>query len=279
MLGTAFGMKRFAAKLGYVHRTLWRREQSYRWAALFGPPPLIGCAVAAVALAVAHTYAARAPAANAGSDVPWAHWNRPFAQGGQPFTESPGAALPSGDPHGGYAGYQNGWIGDIQPISVDATLDVNVIATSEGRFMLDQPSIPLERIVDAAPPTGLFVGVEKSFFVVRTPGLYAFSARLTRTGTQSANCLVRLASGRHQMLRTVVLNTAGTAVLNFAPTEFRLEPGLFFLQVAEGCWRGDRMVGAGELTLLVRHPDDTALKPATADEVIKPVQKSAAGAK
>ena len=162
-------------------------------------------------------------------------------------------------------------------MSVDATLDVNVIASVQGRFTLDQPTVPLERISDAAPPTGLFVGTGRSFFVVRTAGLYAFSARLTRSGTQSANCLIRLASSHHQMLRNVVLNSAGTAVLNFAPTEFRLEPGLFLLQVAAGCWRGDHMVGTGELEILVRHPGETVLKPATAEEVIRPVQRGVNG--
>ena len=79
------------------------------------------------------------------------------------------------------------------------------------------------------------------------------------------------------MLRNIVLNSAGTAVLNFPPTEFRLEPGLFLVQVAAGCWRGDRMVGDGETALLVRHPGEPDLKPATADEVVRPVQRGASG--
>lgn len=270
-------MKRFAGKLGFIHRTLWRREQAYRWAALLGPPPLVGCAVAALAWAIVQQSTTHASSQAADSDAPWAHWNRPVIQEGQPFAEAPSAALPPSDARGGYVGFQSGWVGAIQPISVDATLDVDVIASVQARFTLDQPTIPLERILDAAPPTGLFVGTGRSFFVVRTAGLYAFSARLTRAGTQSANCLVRLASGHHQMLRNVVLNSAGAAVLNFAPTEFRLEPGLFLLQIAVGCWRGDHMVGTGEMELLVRHPDEQVLKPATADEVMRPVQRGVSG--
>ncbi len=271
-------MKRFAAKLGFVHRTLWHRQSAYRWAALLGPPPLLGCAVAALALAIAHRYAAHAPLPAAGSDAPWAHWTRPVAQDGQPFTEMPAAALPSSDGHGGFLGFQAGWFGAIQPLTVDATFDVNVVASVQGRFTLDQPTIHLERLVDAAPPTGLFVGMGRSFFVVRTAGSYAFSVRLNRAGTQSANCMVRLASGHHQMVRNIVLNSAGTAVLNFAPTEFRLQPGLLLVQVAVGCWRGDHMVGVGDLVLLVRHPDESVLKPATADELIRPVPKGVEGA-
>ena len=269
-------MKRLTAKLGFIHRTLWHREQNYRWAVLLGPPPLLGCAVAALAWVVMQQVTTHAPSPTAGSDAPWAHWNRPVAQEGQPFVEAPSAALPTSDARGGYGGFQPGWAGAIQAISVDATLDVNVIASVQGRFTLDQPTVQLQRIMDA-PPTGLFVGTGRSFFVVKTAGLYAFSARLTRAGTQSASCLVRLASGHHQMLRNVVLNSAGTAVLNFAPTEFRLEPGLFLLQVAVGCWRGDHMVGDGELAILVRHPGEPDLKPATAEEVIRPVQRAVNG--
>ena len=270
-------MRRLAAKLGFIHRTLWHREQTYRWAVLLGPPPLVGCAVAALAWAITQHLTTHAPSMATGGVAPWAHWKKPVAEEGQPFAEAPSAALPPSDARGGFVGLLPGWAGAIQPLSVDATLDANVIATVRGRFTLDQPTVPLERIVDAAPPTGLFVGTAKSFFVVRTAGVYAFTAQLNRAGTQSADCLVRLASGHHQMLRNVVLNSSGAAVLNFAPTEFRLEPGLFLLQVAVGCWRGDHMVGAGELALLVRHPGESVLKPAMADEVTRPVQRGANG--
>ena len=247
-------MRRFVAKLGFIHRTLWRRERTYRWAALLGPPPLLGWAFATAAWAGAQHFMMHASSPMAGSYAPWAHWNRPIAQDSQPFAEAPSVALPSIDARGGYVGFQTGWNGAIQPFSVDATQDVNVIASVQARFTLDQATISLERIADAAPPNGLFVGTGRSFFVIKSAGLYAFSARLTRTGTQSANCLVRFASGHHQMLRSVVLNSAGDAVLNFAPTEFRLEPGLFLLQTAVGCWRGDHVVGSGEMALLVRVP-------------------------
>jgi hypothetical protein len=192
-------------------------------------------------------------------------------QTGQPFTEAPTASLPRSDASGGYVGFRPGWTGGIHPISVDATLEVNVSGSVLGSFTLDQPTVLLARILDAGPPTGLFVGIGRTFFVVQTPGLYAFSARLTRAGTQSANCLVRLASSHHQMLRNVVLNSAGDAVLNFPATEFRLEPGLFLLQVAAGCWRGDHMVGPGEMTVMVRHPGESVMKPAMADEITRPV--------
>ncbi len=265
-------MKRLAGKFAFVHRTLWHREHTYRWAFLLGPPPLFGCAVAALAWAVVPQFATHAPSAAPGADAPWAHWNRPAAEDSQPFTEAPTAPLPPSDASGRYGGFKRGWTGEIRPMSVDAALDVDVMGSMLGNFTLDQPTLPLARILDAGPPAGMFVGTARTFFVVRTEGLYAFSARLARSGTQSAACLVRLGSRHHKILRNVVLNAAGDAVLNFPPTEFRLEPGLFLLVVAVGCWRGDHVVGSGDMTLMVRHPGESVLKPVLADEVIRPVQ-------
>jgi hypothetical protein len=80
------------------------------------------------------------------------------------------------------------------------------------------------------------------------------------------------------MVRNIRLDVNGQAVLSFAPTEFQLEPGLFLLAVAAGCWRGDGMVGPGDVTLMVRRPGQAVLKPIAADELIRPVSRSAHGA-
>jgi hypothetical protein len=268
-------MTRLAAKLAFIHRTLWQRDPAYRWAVLLGPPPLLGCAVAALAWAMLRHIPTPAPPPAPGSDAPWAHWTRPIAQDSQPFTEAPTAPLPPRDDANGFVGYRTGWVGFILPMTVDATRDANVLSTVLGNFTLDQPAISLSRILDAGPPTGLFVGGEKTFFVVPSPGLYAFSARLTRTGTQSADCLVRLSSPHHRMLRNITLNTAGDAVLTYPPTEFHLQPGLLLVSIAVGCWRGDHMVAPGEMTLMVRHPGDAALHPAAANEGIRPAHLAA----
>ena len=156
-------------------------------------------------------------------------------------------------------------------MSVDATRDVDVSGSVLASFTLDQPDIPLQRVVDAGPPTGLFVASAQSFFVVLTPGLYAFSVRLARSGTQSADCVARLNSTRHRMIRNVTLNTDGSAVLTYKTTLFRLEPGLFRVGVGVACWRGDRELGAGDLTLMVRKPGEATLRPATKVELMMPV--------
>lgn len=77
------------------------------------------------------------------------------------------------------------------------------------------------------------------------------------------------------MVRSITLNAAGRAVLTYPATEFQLQPGLFSLAVAVGCWRGDQVVGAGDLALMVRHPGAAALEPAAADELVSPLASDA----
>ena len=259
---------RLAAKLAFVHRTLWRRDHTYRWAVLLGPPPVIGAAMAALFL-TAHQVIQPGTVTQTGS-TPWAQWTKPVPQEAEPFVEQT-RPLPPRNASGQYQGLQTGWRSEVHSMSVDATRDANVSGSVLASFILNQPDIPLQRVVDAGPPTGLFVASAQSFFVVLTPGLYAFSLRLIRSGTQSADCLARLYSTRHRMVRNVTLNSDSGAVLTYTATEFRLEPGLFQLGVAVGCWRGDRVLGAGDLTLLVRKPGEATLRPAVADELMRPV--------
>lgn len=259
-------MRRLASRLAFVHRTLWQRDNLYRWAALLGPPPLIGLAVAALCLAgLPKVWTSAAPRAAA----PWGHWTRPSAQAGEPFQE-PTLPLPARDANGSYHGLTAGWRGEVHPMSVDATREVSVSASVLARFDIDQPAIGLQRVVDAGPPGGLFMATAQSFFVVRTAGLYGFAVRLSRSGTQSADCVARLNSRRHKMIRNITLNTDGAAVLNYPPTQFRLEPGLLELGVGVGCWRGGQVIGAGTVALMVRRPGEMAATQAAADELLRP---------
>lgn len=263
-------MRRLPAKLAFLHRALWQRDRAYRWAVLLGPPPVLGCALAALAWVV---LAQVAPGrAVSGVQVPWARWTRPVPQEGEPFAEAPTAPLPPTDASGRYVGFGPGWQGGIQPVVVDATKDADVLGTTVGTFTLDQPAVPLARILDAGPQTGLFVGVARTSFVVPVPGLYAFSVRLTRSDTRAADCLMRMGSIHHRMVRSITLNVPGRGVLNYPATEFQLQPGLFSLAVAVGCWRGNEVLGAGDLIVMVRRPGDAELAPAAADELIRPVR-------
>lgn len=262
-------MTHLAAKLGFVHRTLWQRNPLYRWAALLGPPPLIGCGVAVLAWAAFQQWAPLTAIPD--GNIPWAHWTRPIQQAGQPFAEAPIGPVPPTDASGRVSGFQTGWVVIIQPMHLDAMLEASAIQPIIGHFTIDQPLIGLAPILDAEPPTGLFIGGVKAFFPVRTAGVYAFSARFVRSSPQSADCLLWMNSNTHRMIRSTTVNMTGSSVLNFAPTEFRLEPGMHLLEVDVGCWRGDHMVGPGEVTVLVRPPSETALRPVSPDEVIKPI--------
>ena len=260
-------MRRLVSRLAFVHRTLWQRDAAYRWAALLGPPPVIGVALAALCLAAFPRLWATATTQAAGA--PWAHGTRPPQQEAEPFQEST-LPLPARDANGRYHGLTPGWRGEIHPMSVDATQEVSVSGSVLASFSVDQPDIALQRVVDAGPPSGLFMARAQSFFVVRTPGLYTFSLRLARTGTQSADCVARLNSRRHQMIRHITLNVDKTAVLTYPTTQFRLEPGLLEVGVGVGCWRGEQVLGAGDVTVMVRRPGELALGPAAADELLRP---------
>jgi hypothetical protein len=265
------GMKRLAAKFAFVHRTLWQRDQAYRWTVLLGPPPLFGCAVAALAWVAIQQFQHGATVPS--SAAPWAHWTRPVPQAGQPYTEAPAAALPRTDASGRFVGFQPGWMGEIRPMSVDATMDTNVFASVLTNFTIDGPTVPLARILAAGPSTGLFVGTTETYFVAQTPGIYAFSVQFAWSGAQSADCAVRFGSANHRMVRNTNLNISSQSILSYAPTEFRLEPGLFLLQTAVGCWHGDHVMGPGTLTVMVRHPGELVLTPAAADELMRPVPR------
>jgi hypothetical protein len=263
-------MGAFWSKAAFVHRTLWQREPAYRWAVLLGPPPLIGLGLAAL---VVTALQATLPSGQAsGAAAAWAHWTRPNLQAGQPFVE-PTMPLPATDANGRYKGYQPGWRGELRPMTVDAAMEVDLAGPPIGSFTLDQPDIPLQRIAAAGPPGKLFAGLAQTAFVVQAPGLYEFSVRLSRSGTQSADCVTRLGSARHPMVRSVSIDTEGGTIMNYAPTQFRLEPGLFTLVVAVGCWRGDRVVDSGDLTVMVRLPGETASRPAAPDELMRPAQR------
>ena len=189
-------VRQLIGKIAFVHRALWQRDFSYRWAVLLGPPPLIGAGVAALVLAALH--GAGTGASSPGATASWAHWERPVPQESEPFVEQT-RPLPPKDLSGHYRGTVPGWLGEVHRMSIDATQDVNVEELVSGTFTLDQTDVPLQRIADAGPVTGLFVGAMRTFFVARTPGLYAFSVRLTRSGTLTADCLVRLGSRHHRI--------------------------------------------------------------------------------
>ena len=67
----------------------------------------------------------------------------------------------------------------------------------------------------------------------------------------------------------VQLDLSGPTTLRFEPVPFALQPGLYAIAVAFGCWDNRQERGAGTLTVLIRHPGEQALRPAGADEILR----------
>ena len=109
-------------------------------------------------------------------------------------------------------------------------------------------------------------------FVVRASGGYGFAVRLARTGGAPADCLLRLGAGRRNLVRRIELNMAGETTLPNPPVSLRLRQGLLPMAAVVGCWQGDRPVGPGDVTLLVRAPDTAVFRPFEAADMIKPGQ-------
>ena len=262
-------MRRFAGKLAFVHRTLWQRETAYRWAALLGPPPLIGVGLVLLCLSVLPKV--WPGVAHRQDAAPWAHRAQQERHADEVFPEAT-LPLPARDAGGGYRGFRAGWLGEVHPMTVDATRDANISEAALANFSIDQTDLALQRVVDAGPPSGLFAANALAFFVVPKAGVYGFSVRLARSGTQSADCVVRLNSKHHRMIRNLNIGTDGNAVLSYPETHFQIEPGLFGVVLAVGCWRGDHVLGDGDLTLMVRPPGEAGLRPAEAGELLRPVR-------
>lgn len=259
---------RLAAKLAFVHRTLWRRDRVYRWAALLGPPPLLGGAASVLALAAWQAVAVT-PAAG-GADVPWAQWTRPVADRGGVVTEAPDLALPPADAAGGLAGFTSGWLGAVQPVTMDAAMDPDLHPTELRSFTVNGPGLPLGSILASAGQAGLIAGTARTRVVIRTAGVYGFSVRLARSSMAPADCLVRLGTRHARLISNLTLGDGGDEIRTPPAVDVRLEPGLAWFGVAVGCWSGGQVAPTGDVTLMIRHPGATALVPARADEVVRP---------
>ena len=236
------------SKLGFVHRTLWQRDPLYRWAAMLGPPPLIGFALAAAALA---GWSHLEPTPASGRNAPWAVWQPPVVHADHPLDETIAAMLPQTDSSGHPSGFRTGWLGAIQPMTIGSDDDPNVIPERIAHFTTDQTALALDRVVEASPPTGLFVAVTEAYLALHKAGVYGLSVRLTRSSPVAANCIVRLGSLHYRLERNVTLNVVGDGRIDYPVAEIRAQRGLISISMATGCWRGDRMIGPGEVTLMI----------------------------
>ncbi|HTW73043.1 MAG TPA: hypothetical protein VME47_24415 [Acetobacteraceae bacterium] len=260
-------MKQSFSKLGFIHRRLWQRDGLYRLAMLLGPAPLLGCLVAAgVWRAAGPIIHPRPPA------LPWAKVDRPplWSNGdGQPHVVMPSRPLPPSGANGGLVGYTPGWDAWIAPIEVSAA-DVDVTTRRLGRFVINSSAVDMAQIIRQEPADSLFVGTGIGFLAVRAAGVYAISARFDRPAAPRANCLVRLAFGPHRVTSAIEAGVHDDFSRTYEAARFYLQPGLYWIGWAFGCWRGRETTGLGRMTLLIGHPGDTGLEPARADDIVRP---------
>ena len=167
------------------------------------------------------------------------------------------------------AGLVVGWRGGIQSVEIDATMDANVLPARLAPLILDQPSIDLGRIIAAGPATGRFVGVGMATLVVRTAGIYALTLRLQRSDAERVTCLQRLVFANQRVVSDFQIDLSGPTTLQFEPVSFALQPGLYSIAAAFGCWENQQEKGAGTVSVLIRHPGEQDLRPARADEILR----------
>ena len=132
----------------------------------------------------------------------------------------------------------------------------------------------MAQIKDHGPKTSLYVGVGEAFLVVKDGGIYALSARLERPAAPVADCLVRLGFGPRRIVSDLGVGISSELSKTFEPVRFSLQPALFAIGWAFGCWHDGEVVGPGRMTLLISRPGERDLQPASAGDIVRP--KSAA---
>ena len=259
----ARGMSRLG-KLAFAHRKLWERDPTYRAAFLLGPPPVLGILIGVAVWAALNT---RQPPHASG----WAVPSRTTDATDKPRTEAPLARLPAAGADGELAGFTTGWLAGIHQAEVSPTLTVNLHSDTLSSYRLDVPEIDLARIIQEAPKTGLYVGVEEAALAVRVAGRTSLALRTDHAGGATVDCLVRFSLNGHRIASNYEgdLNPYASRMPDSA--DFDLQPGLYRIGVAFGCWRGQEMAGPAKLSLMIRHPGEAALHPASAEDILRPV--------
>jgi hypothetical protein len=260
---------RILAKLGFIHRRLWRDDLLYRACLLLGPAPLQGAAIAAAAWLAVEAFRTVAPAA-----VP-PSWATPrsdvwSASDSQPHFVSPTLPLPQAAPHGELAGYSEGWQVTINPVVQTPDADVDVKPTPLSGFTIEGGSIDMAQLVAEGPKDTPFVGVGAALLVARTAGVYVLTARLERSAGRSVDCLSRMGFGQHRLFSNFDINIVNDIFKVFEPVRFELQPGLYRVGWAFGCWEGQQDRPTGRFTMLVGHPGELQPQPARSGDFVRP---------
>lgn len=261
-------MKRLVAKLAFAHRRLWQRDTTYRAAVLLGPPPLVGGMVAAAIWFGAPVL--RQSQTEVNTPPPWATvTQREVPSSSEPRAVSPGMSLPAPGPQGIPVGFTTGWQGGIHAVELNATMNVSVLPTRLAPLTFEDTSLDLGQIIAAGPAVGRFVGVGTASVAIRTPGIYALALRTERDDADPATCLQRLIFAGQTVVNNLNIDFNGPKVLILEPATFMLQPGLYPIGAAFGCWRDTKEGGVGKVTVLIRHPGENELRSARPDEILR----------
>ena len=261
-------MGQFFSKLGFIHRRLWDRDRYYRAARLFGPAPLLGCGAAIGLWLIVRAFP--------GPTVQPPDWGKPpqatenWSTTGEPQTIQPARPIPPIGANGGLSGYEAGWQGATYAVEVGPMLDAKMKQPPLSTFFVDGPQIDSTQIMAAGPKDMRFVGTGEGFLVIRAPGLYALSLRYERPSGATAACLMRLRLTPRDVVSHLELTDPGNISKTFDAAKFDLQPGLYLIAWAFGCWRDQESVGPGRITVLISHPGDQALQPARPDDIVRP---------
>jgi hypothetical protein len=167
-------------------------------------------------------------------------------------------------------GYEAGWRATTHPIQVSPTLDVDVKPIPLTAFFLDGSSIDMAQIIAGGAKAALYVGVGSGFLAVRTAGVYGLSIRVERPAGPLADCLMRLVFGPHRIVSNLEVALVNDFSKAFDPARFDLQPGLYSIGWAFGCWHDGQVSGPGRMTLLVGHPGRSTILPALPDDIVRP---------
>jgi hypothetical protein len=260
-------MSQFFSKFGFIHRRLWDRDGTYRLALLFGPAPLIGFGVAIGIWSILRAFQA-SPA-----QLPeWAKISHPADRWSttEVQTVSPARPLPPASAQGGLSGYEPGWQATTHAVEVTPTWNTEIKQSALSGFFVEGATIELDSIIAAGPKNTRFIGAGGAFFTVKTPGIYALALRFEKPLGQVADCLTRLSFGPRKISANYEIATPGNISKVFESARFDLQPGLYPMSWALGCWKDQEMVGRARITILVSRPGEQALQPAHADDFVRP---------
>lgn len=257
-------MRAALAKFGFIHRRLWQRDGLYRAALLLGPAAFVGI-VAATALKEGIRAFRETPRAAWAVPQRSDNWN---PNDDQPQSVQAAASLPPMTANGELSGYVPGWRATIHEVE-PTPFDVSVKREPISGFALDGATIDMAHLVDQGPKSSPFVGVGSAFLVVKSAGIYTLSSSFARPAGQAVNCLVRFAFGPKRVVAEFEMSVVSDISQTFDPIKFDLQPGLFSIGWAFGCWHEREEAGPGRMTVLISHPGETGLEPVPPGEIVR----------